>query len=510
MLKHFKEEYFSKNIQFVLTDLDGLVLESDQTLFVLKIGQPLEEFHPFFTCIISAQETDQEVVFFNCVQLGLQAMERIVDIEMQIKSDTILVMVHDLTEHYVSYQAIAQARNQSIINSELVVLKNLELQEREKFKNQFIRNFSHELRNPLTSIISITNIIQNTGLTDEQKEMINFLRASNSNLKLMLEDILSIGLISSGKLHLNPTVFSLTELLELINFTYIAKAKEKELEFRLVADSKIPEFAEGDRLRLYQVLTNLLDNAIKYTNEGSVQLVVNLNQKWANRISLRFEVSDTGNGIPKERTQDIFESFSKLESNTEKGTGLGLPIVKGLLELMGSKIKVDSDLGRGAVFHFNIVLKSPLHPVIDSNTKKLSKEITKKTKSKNSTKYKVLLVEDDEQVQMLLFKTLLSAKCFHIDFESDGAKVMEAILQNSYDLILMDVMLPNVNGDHLTRLIREFPFKNIKKIPILGLTANAYADDIEMYKKSGMNSLVTKPFDADELLGTIFDLLKIK
>jgi len=507
MLNQFKEEYFKEHVQFVFTDPEGIVLESDQAFLPVKIGVAIEDIHPFFSAIFSISKPSKKPTFFNCVQIGSAVMECIVDVEIYKKKEGFLIMLHDLTEHYVSYQAIAQAKNESIINSELIVLKNLELEEREKFKNQFIRNFSHELRNPLTSIISITSIIQNTDLNNEQQKMLNFLKASNANLKLMLEDILSIGMISAGKLELVSKVFDLTEFLELLKFTYTTKAKEQGLAFRLELNSKVPEMVEGDRLRLYQVLTNLLDNAFKFTKKGSVALAVSLNQKWANRVSLRFQVTDTGSGIPEESIERIFESFSQLSVADTKGAGLGLPIVKGLLELMNSKIKVASVLNEGSNFYFDIVLKRPLNLASRPKIRQIAKENSLKT-GKTDRKYKVLLVEDDEQIQMMLFKILLNAKCFLIDFESDGANVMEAILQNSYDLILMDISLPSVNGDHLTRLIREFPFKNIKKIPIIGVTANAYPDDIKQYKNSGMNALITKPFDEEDLLKTVFKLLK--
>lgn len=508
MLKQFKEEYFSANVQFVYTNNKGVVLESDQAFLKVNLGVYIEDTHPFFNCIYSIPNSNKKSTIFNCVQIGENVMDCIVDVEIYKKKEGFLLMIHDLTEHYVSYQAIAQARNESIINSELVVLKNIELEEREKFKNQFIRNFSHELRNPLTSIISITSIIQNTGLTDEQNKMLDFLKASNANLKLMLEDILSIGMIASGKLKLNPQIFSLSELVELLKFTYSTKAKEKALNFNIQLDTKIPDSLHGDRLRLFQILTNLLDNAFKYTNNGEVNFKVDFNQKWANRVSLRFAVIDTGNGIPSENFEHIFESFSQLEVHNKKGTGLGLPIVKGLLELMDSKIQLQSTLGKGSHFYFDVVMRTPLPSMTKLNLKKVVKTSEQSVASSKNKKYKVLLVEDDEQVQMMLFKTLINAKCFHIDFESDGAEVMNMIVQNEYDLILMDVMLPNVNGDHLTKLIREFPFNNIKKTPILGITANAFADDIERYKKSGMNALITKPFDGDDLLKNVFKILK--
>lgn len=502
MLKKIKQDYISKNVQFILTDAQGAIIESDQTFIQVIKGTQIEDIHPFFNGIYSIENLKDNTTTFNCVQLGENVMEFIVDIEMTLKTSGFLIMIHDLTAHYRSYQEIAQARNESFINSELIVLKNLELEEREKFKNEFIRNFSHELRNPLTSIVSITGIIQSTELTAEQRKMVDFLRESNANLKLMLEDILSISMISTGKLKLNATVFNLIELLELIKFTYNARAKEQGLIFKLVVDDKVPESVEGDRLRLYQVLTNLIENAFKCTTVGQISLHVQFNQKWAKRVNLRFEVSDTGVGIPKESIESIFESFSQLQPNGKNGAGLGLSIVKGILGLMESKIEVNSTHGEGSKFYFDLTLVQPLRKPIKPDSKSINK--SKRVFQGENKEYSILLVENDEQVQMMLFKILLAQKCFKIDFESDGAKVMERIVNKAYDLILMDVNLPNVDGDDITRLIRNFPFKNIKKIPIVGITANAYPDDIKAYKKAGMNAVISKPFEADHLLDVMF------
>ncbi len=508
MLKKYRKDYINKNVQFVLVDPDGRILESDETLLPMNKGSHIGDIHPFFTVVSTIQESADDITLFNCVALEIGGKQFISDVELTKKSDGVLVMIHDLTEHYVAYQAMAQARNESIINSELIVLKNLELEERERFKNQFIQNFSHELRNPLTSAISITNIIGDTKLSDEQKKMVDFLKDSNSNLKLMLDDILSISMIATGRIKLNNTVFSLLKLLELLEFTYKTKTKKAKLEFKLVSDGKIPEFVEGDRLRLFQVLTNLLDNACKYTEKGNISLEVQLNQKRANKVSLRFQVSDTGVGIPQESLTPIFESFSQLNANQrQEGVGLGLSIVKGLLSLMNSEIKVKSNVGEGSVFFFDLLLTFPLQTLSTQEAKVKDSKLEIKL-PKSERKYKILLVEDDERVQMALFKSLMDTGRFYIDVVYDGALVMEEVLNNPYDLIIMDVNLPNVDGDNITSLIRDFPFNNIKNLPIIGITANAFEESLEKYKNVGMNAVMTKPFDRGVLLKTIFKLLK--
>ncbi|MDP5230723.1 MAG: ATP-binding protein [Cellulophaga sp.] len=511
MLKKYQQEYAVKNVQFILINTNGELLESDQAIFKISLKSSIFDIHPFFDCLHAIKDALDKEICFNCVHFKVNGKEYITDITFVKKPEGILVTVADYTAHYNSYQKIAQARNESIIHGELIAIKNAELEIRENFKNTFIRNFSHELRNPLTSIISITKILGDTELTAQQRTMIDFLNQSNSNLKLLLEDILSISLISSGSLKLRESKFSLYQLFELVTFTYQAKAQEKGLSFILKKDSKIPDLVEGDRLRLYQVITNLLDNAIKYTHEGQIILDIQYNQKRANKVNLRFEVNDTGVGIADENSTIIFESFSQLNTitnNISSGTGLGLSIVKGLLTLMGTEIKMKSKVGIGSTFYFDLSLKQP----IASKSKQIIVKETKKKQPylKSDKKFKLLLVEDDINIQTVLFKLLLNTNHFFIDIVSDGALVIEQLINDEYDVILMDINLPNVPGDQVARAIREFPFKNIKNIPIIGLTTYAFKEDTLGFKQAGFNTIISKPFEHEILLDAIFKNLKIK
>lgn len=505
MLEQHKQRYIGENIQFIFTDHAGEVKESDHAIFTLEKGAHITEAHLFFECISSVIQAPEKEFLFNCVHLAIGEREYVVDTKM-IKEETgILIVIFDLTEHYNEYQMVAQARNESIIRSELVAIKNKELEEREKFKDRFIQNFSHELRNPLTSILAMNNVLANTPLNPEQKQILDFLKESNNNLRLMLEDVLSLSMMSAGKLDLQNKLFGLARLFDLLRFTYEAKAKLKGISFTMELDGRMPSYVEGDRLRLYQVLTNLLDNAIKVTAQGKVQLKVSLNQKWANKVNLRFEVSDTGPGIAQENLTLIFDSFSRVENSTKiQGRGLGLTIVRGLLELMGSEIKVQSSEGKGSTFYFDISLKYPLRAVQEEKAqKKLKKGATTKKYAKKKGKYKLLLVEDDEVVQMALFKSLIDTQRFYIDLAEDGAEVLEMVINNEYDVVVLDTILPNISGDHITRLIRELPFKKVNKIPIIGITAHLFDNNVGKCRAAGMNDILIKPFEITTLLDTI-------
>ncbi len=509
MLEHFKKKYIDKEFQFVSVDTDGKITDCNESFLSLRQGGSIFDLHPFFEILRTLNWQENRETNFNCIHLDSNGAEFIVDISVIGQKEGWQIVIKDLTQHYNDYQSAAQTRNESIINSELIALKNVELLERERFKNQFIQNFSHELRNPLTSSISIAHLLEGTSLNHEQREMLDFLKGSHMHLKTMLEDTLNIGMIASGKLALREKDFDFFRLFELLEFTYRAKAKQKELEFDCSIDEKIPELVRGDRLRIYQVLANLLENAIKYTEEGTVSFHIKLNQRWANTVNVRFKVSDTGYGIAEKDLPKIFDSFSQLQNNAKQtGVGLGLAVVKGLLEILGSEIKVSSIVGKGTNFYFDLNLKFSLNLTSSQGRGKSSKNTGRISEANTGKKFNMLIVEDDGEVQTVLFKTLVDSGHFYIDLVSDGAKVMERLIDHRYDIILMDVNLPNTNGDQITKLIRDFPFKNIKNIPIVGITANAYQEDVDGYLKKGMNAVLIKPFETEVLKETIFKLLK--
>ena len=509
MLEAYKKEFLGNSVQFVLLDETGVIQESDDSCISFAKGDSIKQFHPFFESLDALIEDEKGEFTFNCVHLETPKGVLICDLVLRKIPTGFLLIIYELTQHYEEYQTVAQARNESIIQEQLIALKNIELEERERFKNQFIRNFSHEIRNPLTSIMSLTQVLSQTELNGEQERMVRFLMESNTNLNLLLEDILSLSMIAAGKLSINEKEFQLDELLELLVFTYTTKAKEAGLSFQFNLDEKIPGKVIGDRLRLYQVLTNLLDNAIKYSNNGEIHLEVSLNQIRANRANIRFAVRDNGRGIPEDQLNSIFDSFSQIrESDKEKGMGLGLSIVKGILELMDSEIRVTSELDKGSEFFFDINLQIPLPSAsaLAESGSNIPSQYAKRGFKKE--KYRILLVEDDAMIQTILFKFLANTDKFFIELVADGAKVMEEVINTPYDLLIMDINIPNITGDQIARLIRDFPFKGIKDIPIIGVTGSVYEDDLNRFKKAGINSVLAKPFSQEELLKKVFKYIK--
>jgi signal transduction histidine kinase/ActR/RegA family two-component response regulator len=507
MLKAYKKKHKAESSQFILLDNNGYVMESDDVLFAINTEIQIQQFHPFFSGFTAFVESKKDKLSLKCLHIDFSKKNGIVDVEFIKNKTHVLLILQDFTDHYNEYQLVAQARNESVIKSELIVLKNKELEAREAFKNEFIQNFSHELRNPLTNIISITNALGVTNLPEHQQKMVDYLKESNSNLKLMLEDILGISMIASGKMALKISSFNLRELAAMLAFTYKNKGKEKGLKFVLDYDEKLPEYVEGDKLRILQILTNLLENAIKYTLNGTVTLKIALNQKRANQASIRFAVTDTGIGIAEENKAIIFDSFYRLNrAHGDNGVGLGLSIVKSLLHLMKSEIKLDSKLNDYTTFYFDLSLKYQLFTLEKGYLEKKASQ--NKLSLEPTKKYKILIVEDDEMIQMALFQTLAKTGNFLLELISDGALVIQELIANTYDMVIIDVKLPNTTGDTITKMIRELPMPEIKKIPILGLTGNAYEDQLAAYKKAGMNAILTKPYEVEELLKVVFKLCK--
>ena len=508
MLEHYKKEYCQSVNQYIVIDLDGTVKESDDIIFTNIVGENISNIHPFFESIhVALQEENQKHVF-SCIHLTNQKNETIIT-DIIVKTfdgkKPALVVILDLTVHYDNYQTTAQVRNESVINSQILELKNEYLQEKEVFKNAFIANFSHELRDPLTGVLTFSDILKKTNLNDEQLNYLKVIDSSSSYLKHLIEDILDISKIEAGKLELVIEPFDLRELLEDIEHVFKIKAEQKGIELITNFNDNLPAVIGGDTLRLRQVLSNLLENAIKFTEVGTVTFNVSLNQIRAQKANIHFQIIDTGIGMDKDNLDDIFTSFTQLNTSQSynKGAGLGLAIAKHLVSLTNSVINVDSTLGEGSAFSTNINFK------LDHNYKLETKKKTKVVdKPKSNKKYSILLVEDSEITQLSILKILASRGNYFLDIVTRGEDVIPRIENSEFDLVLMDIKLPNSYGDEITKLIRQMPEREHKKVPVIALTARVFKDDLKRYKKAGINDVIKKPFDEETLITKIEEYLK--
>ncbi len=364
-------------------------------------------------------------------------------------------------------------------------------------KAMFLANMSHEIRTPLNGIIGISNILKNQKLKGEHEKLIRLISTSGENLLNIVNNILDFSKIESGQIQLEHIEFKIPTVVNNIAELLKFKAEEKRLELLVSISDKVPKRLKGDPYRLTQILTNLLNNAIKFTSKGSIRLLVELLQKDKNRVVLLFKVIDTGIGISEANRKKLFKEFSQADDFTTRkygGTGLGLSICRNLVSLMSGEIGVTSSPGEGSEFWFSLpfeINEKPLNKLLADNSK-LSGNIS------------ILYAEDNvinQQVTQLLLKNA-GIKC---DIAHDGNIAFDKFREKRYDLILMDMQMPACDGIESTKKIREYEEKhnNGKPAYIVAVTANAMNEDREKCFLAGMNDFITKPFSEDELLKVI-------
>lgn len=495
--------YQDRKFQYIIIDNTGLIEESDSSIFNINLNTPIQEIHPFFEMFSGLLSSSDEDFDFSCVNLEIDNSSYIVDITLKTEQNSNLIIIENLTRHYNNYQLTAQSRNESVINSQILDLENKYLLEKETFKNNFIANFSHELRNPLTASIIFGDLLSKSNLTEEQKSYLDIIQASNKDLKQKIEDILDIAKIESQKLVLNTTVFSLKSLLDDIVSSYTILATNKQLEFKHHIEDGIPDYIEGDAYRIKQVISSLLNNALHFTSEGSISLTVTLNYIRAQKANLNITVTDTGCGIAPKHHETIFERFMTIASqtHTSEGVGLGLAIVKYLITAMGGAIKVDSIVNKGTTFNCNLSLKEAHYDA------KLKQELITQQLPEGQEKHHVLLIENSELMQLTILKLLATTGKFYISIASKGEDIASHIIDKSVDVILLANTIPDFSIMHITRSIRSMS-KAYKKTPIIALSTQAYKKDIALFKRAGVNAVLTKPFDDTSLLNTIHNVLK--
>lgn len=367
-----------------------------------------------------------------------------------------------------------------------------------KSKQQFLSNMSHEIRTPMNAIIGFTKVVLKTELTPKQHEYLTAIKMSGDSLIVLINDILDLAKVDAGKMTFEQTPFKMNVSISSMIHLFHTKIQEKNLELVKEYDPKIPKVLIGDPIRLNQIILNLLGNAVKFTSKGKVTLRVILVDEDENDATLKFEVSDTGIGISENKLESIFENFQQASTVTSRlygGTGLGLAIVKQLVESQGGSVSVKSRIGEGSDFSFTLRFKKTLEE-IESKTELFVRD--KKIKS-----LKVLVVED-MQLNQLLMKTLLDDFGFEGDMASNGKIAIEKLKANAYDIILMDLQMPVMNGFEATEYIRK---KLKSKIPIIALTADVTTVDLAKCKAVGMNDYISKPIDEKLLYGKIVELV---
>ncbi|WP_395065661.1 ATP-binding protein [Flavobacterium sp.] len=368
-----------------------------------------------------------------------------------------------------------------------------------KAKQQFLSNMSHEIRTPMNAIIGFTKVVLKTELTAKQREYLQAIKTSGDALIVLINDILDLAKVDSGKMSFEKVPFKMAKSIAAMIHVFDIKSQEKNVQLLKEYDNTIPEVIVGDPVRLHQIILNLVSNAVKFTTKGKITVSVKLVEETEKEVIIEFAVSDTGIGIPENKMETIFENFQQATSGTSRiygGTGLGLAIVKQLVEGQNGSIEVHSTVGQGSVFSFRL-------PFLKTNADaQYTEEII--TLDEDIKNIKVLVVEDIA-LNQLLMRTLLDDFGFVCDIASNGKIAIEKLQSTTYDIILMDLQMPVMNGFEATEYIRKT--MNLK-VPIVALTADVTTVDIDKCRAVGMNDYLSKPVDERLLYSKIISILK--
>ncbi|MDB4901416.1 MAG: response regulator [Mucilaginibacter sp.] len=362
-------------------------------------------------------------------------------------------------------------------------------------KSQFLSTMSHEIRTPMNAVIGFTHLLLQLDPRPEQTEYLKLLKFSAENLLVLINDILDFSKIEAGKIEFEEADFQIKELISNVRLALLQKAKEKDIGLKLLIDEELPNVVKGDPVRLGQILTNLISNAVKFTKEGKVTIIASLHEKLDDHTIIDFEVTDTGIGIAADKLENIFESFTQGAAETTRqygGTGLGLTITKRLLGLMGSEIKVKSELGKGSVFYFRLSLKN-------GSTKFITDSFSQPLVEQKSLKGVKILIVEDNQINVILAKQFMKMWDIECDVAENGNIALTLVQTNDYQIVLMDLQMPEMDGYETTIAIRELSGEKFKKLPIIALTASAMLDIKDRAFVVGMNDYISKPFNPNDL-----------
>lgn len=412
-------------------------------------------------------------------------------------------MIRGKWKHNDVVYAIAQDITERKRHEAELMMAKRKAEESGKAKEQFLSTMSHEIRTPMNAVIGMTNLLLDENPKPEQLHNLNALKYSAQNLLALLNDILDYNKIGAGKLKIAETSVDLREIHSGIISTYTQMAESKQIKLIGSFDSNIPELVMGDRLRLIQVITNLVGNALKFTEKGSVTLAMKLVRSTSKSAQVQFTVSDTGIGIEKNDQKKIFAEFTQIHGDSTKhlsGTGLGLAISNQLVKLMGGEIKLISQKDVGSTFHFKLKFNIAQHP-----TPNIIQNATSDNSHVTASNYRILIVEDNELNNLIAEKFLTKWGYQHHSAEN-GEIALQKIKQHKYDLILMDLEMPVMNGYEATTAIRKLKSKN-GKIPIVALSASAMQDVQKKIFDAGMNGFILKPFNPADLKMKIEEVL---
>ncbi|HWQ80889.1 MAG TPA: response regulator [Ignavibacteria bacterium] len=418
------------------------------------------------------------LIFFFAIGLFLKKEDRVSGTE---------------NEKYIKYKEMYDAAYQDKINAEIM----------NAAKSQFLSNMSQEIRIPMSGIIGMTELIMLTNLTKEQKEYVDIINFSSSTLLAIINDILDFSRIESGKLKLENIEFSIKELINKTSQILDFEARRKKLTLKVDISPNIDYNIFGDPLRINQILINLTKNAVKYTEAGSVSISLFEKSRTEDTAVLRFVVNDTGVGFTPDKVESLFglpdsEGKVKLTKDFEyTGVGFGIPIVRHLITLMGGELFVNTKTGKGSTITIDIPFNTTTEKVIIPPEPVIMKKQFTEEKQKDKKEVNILIAEDNI-VNQRLVKELLIRKHYDVTIVENGLKIFDVLENKKFDIILMDIQMPIMDGLEATSIIREIEKGTGKHIPIIGITAYAVKADKDKCLSAGMDDYMSKPFVKEE------------
>jgi len=372
MLEIYNTSYKKTTNQILLINAAGIIVDAESLLFKNCIGKHIHSLHPFFNSVVDLLSKKNKAINFNCVNLDIGNQNFTIDATLYLKeaNELSIFVFQELTKQYILYEQATQKKNVAEIKSQIFDFNNAILQDKETFKNNFIANFSHEIKMPVSTINGFVSLLENTKLEHSQRYNLNVIKNTNDKLKTMINDIVDISKIETNRLSILPIRYNLLEELNIIIEMYSQICKEKGLTLNYNIDTECPKYVIADRYRLAQVINNLIGNAIKFTPTGTIEFTVKCETKTNDFATLIFSVKDTGIGIDRDQIDSIFNGFYQINNNViNNGSGLGLAITKKVVLALKGKINVESKVGEGSTFsvrlHFKIAANQKNDKVIN-------------------------------------------------------------------------------------------------------------------------------------------------